>query len=103
MEVSSCVVQGKRCILQSVLQHSQQELKDFILTKNKLILEQNYIASLNRKILSAIVTGKPRSAPEGMWVIGGGIETPYKYLVYADKKLKSIKGLITGMKSLFQN
>ena len=26
---------------------------------------------------------------EGTWVIGGGIETPCKYLVYADKKLKS--------------
>ena len=34
-------------------QHSHQELKDFMRTKNKLILEQNYIASLNRKILSA--------------------------------------------------
>ena len=86
-------------------------------TKNKLILEQNYIASLNLKILSAkkaiiatteegdivghvpdllahalaaeissgniisieaIVTGEPRSAPKGTWVIGGGIETPCK-------------------------
>ena len=37
----------------------------------------------------AIVTGEPRSAPEGTWVIGGGIETPCKYLIYEDKKLKS--------------
>ena len=37
----------------------------------------------------AIVTGEPRRAPEGTWVIGGGIETPCKYLIYADKKLKS--------------
>ena len=39
--------------------------------------------------VEAIVTGEPRSAPEGRWVIGGGIETPCKYLIYADKKLKS--------------
>ena len=39
--------------------------------------------------VEAVVTGKPRSAPEGTWVIGGGIETSYKYLLYADKKLKS--------------
>ena len=39
--------------------------------------------------IEAIVTGEPRNAPEGTWVIGGGIETPYKYLIYADKKLKS--------------
>ena len=38
--------------------------------------------------IEAIVTGEPRSAPEGTWVIGG-IETSCKYLIYADKKLKS--------------
>ena len=37
----------------------------------------------------AIVTSEPRSAPDGTWVIGGGIETPCKCLIYADKKLKS--------------
>ena len=72
-----------------------------MLTKSKLILERNYIASLNQKFFSlqkssgnivsieAIVTGKPRSAPEGTWMIGGGIETRYKHFIYADKKLKS--------------
>ena len=39
--------------------------------------------------IKAIVTGEPRSAPEGTWVIGGGIETPCKYLICADRKLKS--------------
>ena len=39
--------------------------------------------------IEAIATGEPRSAPEGTWVIGGGIETPCKYLIYADKKIKS--------------
>ena len=39
--------------------------------------------------IEAIITGETRSAPEGMWVIAGGIETPCKYLIYADKKLKS--------------
>ena len=39
--------------------------------------------------IEAIVTGEPKSAPEGTWVTGGGIETPCKYLIYAYKKLKS--------------
>ena len=39
--------------------------------------------------IETVVTGDPRSAPEGTWVIGGGIETPCKNLIYADKKLKS--------------
>ena len=103
-------------------------VKGFHAYKNKLILDQNYIASLNWKILSAkkaiivktkegdtvghvpallahalapeisggnevsietIVTGEQRRAPEGVWVIGHGIETPCKYLIYTDKKLKS--------------
>ena len=38
--------------------------------------------------IEAIVTGEPRSAPEGTWVIRGGIVTPCKYLIYADEKLK---------------
>ena len=39
--------------------------------------------------IEAIVTGEPRSAPEGTWEIVGGTETPCKYLIYVDKKLKS--------------
>ena len=39
--------------------------------------------------IEAMVTGEPRSAQEGTWVIGGDIETPWKYLIYADKKPKS--------------
>ena len=38
--------------------------------------------------IELIVIGEPRSAPEGTWVIGGEIETPCKYLIDADKKLK---------------
>ena len=47
------------------------------------------ISGRNIVSIEAIITGEPRSAPEGTWVIGGGIETPCKYLIYADKKLKS--------------
>ena len=47
------------------------------------------ISSGNIVSIEAIATGKPRSGPEGTWVIGGSIETPCKYLIYADKKLKS--------------
>ena len=39
--------------------------------------------------IKAIVTCESRSVPEGTWVIGGGIEMPCKYLIYADKKLKT--------------
>ena len=47
------------------------------------------ISGRNIVSIEAIVTGEPRSAPKGTWVIGGGIEKPCKYLIYADKKLKS--------------
>ena len=47
------------------------------------------ISGGNIASIEAIVTGKPRSAPKDTWVIGGGIETPWKYLIYAHKKLKS--------------
>ena len=32
--------------------------------------------------LKAEVTGSPRDAPEGKWVLGGGIEIPCTYKVY---------------------
>ena len=49
------------------------------------------IISGNIVSIEAIITGKPRSAPEGTWVIGSGTEMPCKYLIYlyTDKKLKS--------------
>ena len=34
------------------------------------------------------VTGDPRPAPEGKWVIGGGIEIPCKYKLYGLKIVK---------------
>ena len=50
----------------------------------KLVVETSIEVSIE-----AIVTGEPGSAPEGKCVIGDGIETPCKYLIYTDKKLKS--------------
>ena len=47
------------------------------------------ISGGNLVSIEAIVTDEPRSAPESTWVIGGGIETPCKYLIYPGKKLKS--------------
>ena len=43
------------------------------------------------------VTGSPRDAPEGKWVLGGGTEIPCTYKVYGriDQKIylrKKIKG-----------
>ena len=37
--------------------------------------------------VEAIVTGEPRNALEGVWVLGG-IETPCKYFIYGVKKNK---------------
>ena len=34
------------------------------------------------------VTGAPSPAPEEKWVIGGGIEIPYKYRLCASKSVK---------------
>ena len=50
--------------------------------------------------IEAIVTSKPRSAPEDMWIIGGRIETSCKYLIYADKKLKSKLGTMLTKASI---
>ena len=33
-------------------------------------------------------TGEPRTAPEGKWVIGGGIEIPWKYWLNGSKSVK---------------
>ena len=38
--------------------------------------------------VQAKVTGKSRSAPEGTWVLGGGIETPYQYTIIGPKIYK---------------
>ena len=47
------------------------------------------ISGGNEVSIETVVTGEQRRAPEGVWVIGHGIETPCKYLIYTDKKLKS--------------
>ena len=39
------------------------------------------ISGGNTVSIEAIVTGEPRSTPQGTWVIRGGIETPCKYLI----------------------
>ena len=36
--------------------------------------------------MEGIVTGVARSAPEGVWVPGGGIELPCEYVLYGEKK-----------------
>ena len=42
-----------------------------------------------RKI-TAKITGDARTAPEGTWIQGGGIELPCKYKLYGDRKYKNI-------------
>ena len=37
-----------------------------------------------------ILTGVAGSAPEGVWVPGGGIEFPCEYLLYGAKKYRKI-------------
>ena len=41
-----------------------------------------------KQSIEAIITGETRGAPESTWVIEGVTETPCKYLIYADTKLK---------------
>ena len=128
MEISSCVVQGKKiyiivCVakltsrvkgfhaykkqvdigtkLHCELEPENSLCKKAIIVKTKEGDTVGHVPDLlahalapeisggNIVSIEAIVTGEPRSAPEGTWVIGGGIETPCKYLIYADKKLKS--------------
>ena len=36
--------------------------------------------------MEGTVTGVARSAPEGVWVRGGGIELPCEYVLYGAKK-----------------
>ena len=38
--------------------------------------------------VEAVAIDEPRNAPESTWVLGGGIGTPCKYNVYAEKTLK---------------
>lgn len=39
--------------------------------------------------MEAEVTGPPTDAPEGKWVLGGGIEIPCSYKIYGMKNKKS--------------
>ena len=36
--------------------------------------------------MEGTITGVPRSAPEGVWVPGGGIEFPCEYVLHGAKK-----------------
>ena len=40
------------------------------------------------EIMDSEVTGAPSPAPEEKWVIGGGIEMPYKYRLCGPKSVK---------------
>jgi hypothetical protein len=35
--------------------------------------------------ITAVITGQQRRAPEGTWVLGGGIELPCTYYIYGPK------------------
>ena len=122
MEVSSCVVQGKKmyiavCVatltsrvkgfhaykkqvdigtkLHCELEPENSLCKKAIIVKTKEGDTVGHVPDLpahalapeisgeNIVSIEAIVTGESRSAPEGTWVIVGGIETPCKYLIYA--------------------
>ena len=128
MEVSSCVVQGKKnyiaiCVatltsrvkglhaykkqvdtgtkLHCELEPENSLCKKAIIVKTKERDTVDHVPDLlaralapgissgNIESIETIVTGEPRSAPEGKWVIGDCIETPCKYLIYADEKLQS--------------
>ena len=48
----------------------------------------NFMKSQQIEIMDSEVTGDSRPAPEGKWVIGGGIEMPCKYRLYGSKSVK---------------
>ena len=48
----------------------------------------NFMKSQRVEIMDSEVTGDPRTAPKGRWVIGGGIEIPCKYRLYWSKSVK---------------
>ena len=50
----------------------------------------NFMKSQQIEIMDSEVTGYPRLAPEGKWVIGGGIETPCKYRLNGLKRVKKV-------------
>ena len=39
--------------------------------------------------ITGMITGPPRSAPEGVWVVGGGVELPCEYALQGTKKDRS--------------
>ena len=39
--------------------------------------------------ITGTITGHPRSAPEGVWAVGGGIELPCEYALHGAKKDRS--------------
>lgn len=48
--------------------------------------------------VEAKVTGDPRDAAEGKWMLGGGIEVPCIYRFYGPKKSQAeFRGLINGV------
>ena len=49
----------------------------------------NFMKSQRIEIMDSEVTGDPRTAPKGRWVIGGGIEIPCKYRLYGPKRVKT--------------
>ena len=51
----------------------------------------NFMKSQQIEIMNSAVTGDPRPAPEGKWVIGSGIEIPGKYKLYGLKSVKKKK------------
>ena len=49
------------------------------------------------------VTGSPKDAPEGAWVLGGGTEIPCTCKVHERSKQKSYLQEIKGTKYIFFN
>ena len=39
--------------------------------------------------VTGTITGPPKSAPEGVWSVGGGIELPCEYALHGEKKDRS--------------
>ena len=49
--------------------------------------------------MEGTITGPSRSAPEGTWVSGGGLEHPCQYVLFGNKKYRpQVRQILRGMK-----
>ena len=49
------------------------------------LLDSGWVANI-----TGTITGPPRSSPDGVWTVGGGIELPCEYVLHGAKQHRSL-------------